>query len=102
MSEETKYSAAAMRAAEAIQEHRQWKGGAISTVELAQIIDREYQTQNKICNGEPLEEGGPTLDATDGACPAWWRGVDHGIEKANAELFSNQRRRVLNIQGEKE
>jgi len=45
MSEETKYSAAAMRAAEAIQEHRQWKGGAISTVELAQIIEREYQTQ---------------------------------------------------------
>jgi len=40
-------SAESVRAAEAVQEHRQWKGGAISTVELAQIIEREYQTQNK-------------------------------------------------------
>jgi len=36
-------SAESVRAAEAVQEHRQWKGGAISTVELAQIIEREYQ-----------------------------------------------------------
>jgi hypothetical protein len=29
----------------------------------------------------------PTLDATDGAHPAWWRGHDHGVEQAVSRLL---------------
>lgn len=41
--------------------------------------------QKRICNGEP-DENGVILDGTEGACPAWGRGVERGWEKGQERI----------------
>lgn len=45
----------------------------------------DAQEQKRICNGEP-DENGVILDGTDGACPAWGRGVERGWEKGQERI----------------
>lgn len=41
-------------------------------------INAVLTKQLSVCNGT-FEDG--ILDATDGACPGWWRGMGHGCKK---------------------